>query len=339
MLNKNQSKKWNYWKYYAVLPALALFVLSFQIKTISQEKKIHKGKTAFISKTQETEVLKITKSTTDQELKDLTAKLKAEHNIDLEISNVKRNKNNELTSITIKVVKENGKVQIIDMNSTEALKDCSVVINTDDNGSKSVTLVAADQAEHPIVIKRDVAIKNYNGSDDDDNDDVVPAPPAPPVAPPFPAGPLPPAPPMAKMPKAPKAPKDINDKAAWGKFEKDMAEFEKKMKAMEPEFEAYGKQVDAIMSQREAIFEKEMEKYQVAMQKFNIDMEKFGQNIELKFGKDSKEYENSMKEYENDMKQHEIDMRQHEIDMKQHAKDMKQHAKDMKRMEKESRKS
>ncbi|GAA6767477.1 hypothetical protein AAFH68_34260 [Flavobacterium sp. CGRL1] len=39
MLNKNQSKKWNYWKYYAVLPVLALFVLSFQIKTIAQEKK------------------------------------------------------------------------------------------------------------------------------------------------------------------------------------------------------------------------------------------------------------------------------------------------------------
>ncbi len=39
MLNKNQSKKWNYWKYYAVIPALAAFVFLFQIKTIAQEKR------------------------------------------------------------------------------------------------------------------------------------------------------------------------------------------------------------------------------------------------------------------------------------------------------------
>ena len=39
MLNKNQSKKRNYWKYYAVIPALTAFVFVFQIKTVAQEKK------------------------------------------------------------------------------------------------------------------------------------------------------------------------------------------------------------------------------------------------------------------------------------------------------------
>jgi hypothetical protein len=341
MLNKNQSKKWNYWKYYAVLPVLALFVLSFQIKTIAQEKKELREKAALTSKKQDPEVIKITKSTTDQELKDLTAKLKTDHNINLEISNIKRNKNNELTSIKIRVVKENGKVQIIEMNSTEALKDCSVVINTDENGSKSVSLVTADQIEHPIVIKREVAVRATNDSDDENDDDAIaPIAPIAPAAPAFPAGLIPPSPvDMSKMPKAPIAPKNINDKAAWSKFEKDMAEFEKKMKVIEPQLTAYGDQIEAIMAEREAIYEKQMAKYEVAMQKFNSDMEKYSRDVEIRYGLDSKDYEKSMKQYEKDMKQYELDMKQHEKDMKQHAKDMKQHEKDMKEWEKENRKS
>ncbi|MGN7810934.1 M56 family metallopeptidase [Flavobacterium sp. 22076] len=341
MLNKNQSKKWNYWKYYAVLPVLALFVLSFQIKTIAQEKKELREKATLTSKNQDPEVLKITKSTTDQELKDLTAKLKTDHNINLEISNIKRNKNNELTSIKIRVVKENGKVQIIEMNSTEALKDCSVVINTDENGSKSVSLVTADQIEHPIVIKREVAVRDTNDSDDENDDDAIaPIAPIAPVAPAFPAGLIPPSPvDMSKMPKAPIAPKNINDKAAWSKFEKDMAEFEKKMKVIEPQLTAYGDQIEAIMAERGAIYEKQMAKYEVAMQKFSSDMEKYSRDVEIRYGADSKDYEKNMKQYEKDMKQYELDMKQHEKDMKQHAKDMKQHEKDMKEWEKENRKS
>jgi hypothetical protein len=341
MLNKNQSKKWNYWKYYAVLPVLALFVLSFQIKTIAQEKKELREKAALTSKNQDPEVIKITKSTTDQELKDLTAKLKTDHNINLEISNIKRNKNNELTSIKIRVIKENGKVQIIEMNSTEALKDCSVVINTDENGSKSVSLVTADQIEHPIVIKREVAVRDTNDSDDEnDNDAIAPIAPIAPVAPAFPAGLIPPSPvDMSKMPKAPIAPKNINDKAAWSKFEKDMAEFEKKMKVIEPQLTAYGEQIEAIMAERGAIYEKQMAKYEVAMQKFSSDMEKYSRDVEIRYGADSKDYEKNMKQYEKDMKQYELDMKQHEKDMKQHAKDMKQHEKDMKEWEKENRKS
>ncbi|SHH68990.1 M56 family metallopeptidase [Flavobacterium johnsoniae] len=341
MLNKNQSKKWNYWKYYAVLPVLALFVLSFQIKTIAQEKKELREKAALTSKNQDPEVIKITKSTTDQELKDLTAKLKTDHNINLEISNIKRNKNNELTSIKIRVVKENGKVQIIEMNSTEALKDCSVVINTDENGSKSVSLVTADQIEHPIVIKREVAVRDTNDSDNENDDDAIaPIAPIAPVAPAFPAGLIPPSPvDMSKMPKAPIAPKNINDKAAWSKFEKDMAEFEKKMKVIEPQLTAYGEQIEAIMAERGAIYEKQMAKYEVAMQKFSSDMEKYSRDVEIRYGVDSKDYEKNMKQYEKDMKQYELDMKQHEKDMKQHAKDMKQHEKDMKEWEKENRKS
>lgn len=37
MLNKNQSKKWNSWKYATVFPALVAFVFLFQIEVVAQE--------------------------------------------------------------------------------------------------------------------------------------------------------------------------------------------------------------------------------------------------------------------------------------------------------------
>lgn len=60
MLNKNQSKKWNSWKYTLVLPALVAFVFLFQIKVIAQEKveakpentdvpSLPKGKEVFVN--------------------------------------------------------------------------------------------------------------------------------------------------------------------------------------------------------------------------------------------------------------------------------------------------
>jgi hypothetical protein len=67
MLNKNQSKKRNYLKYYVILPALVAFVFLFQVKTIAQEKK-----EAQVTSENPTsvDVYKIRKNTTDPELKE-----------------------------------------------------------------------------------------------------------------------------------------------------------------------------------------------------------------------------------------------------------------------------
>ncbi|KAF2506668.1 peptidase M56 [Flavobacterium zhairuonense] len=351
MLNKNQSKKWNYWKYYAVIPALAAFVFLFQIKTIAQEKKALTEKTV-ATQNQDPEVFKITKSTTDQELKDLATKLKSEHNVDVLISDLKRNSKNEITGIKIQIIKENGKKQILQVNNSEAIKECNIVLNTNDNGTKNITLVNGETITTPTMVKtQNVVITDFKNSDDAPEAPDAPAPPSvtsapgmvapvPPVAPVFPSGPLPPAPAidMSKMPKPPRAPKDPNNKVAMAQFEKDMEEFEKKMEKFQPNIdamEAYGNAVEEIMSKREAIFEKQMEKYEIAMQKFNMNMDKFNIDMKMKFGSDSQEYENHMKQYEQDMKEYELDMKQHEKDMKEHAKQMKQHAKDMKQHEKD----
>ncbi|WP_343706561.1 M56 family metallopeptidase [Flavobacterium sp.] len=327
MLNKNQSKKRNYWKYSAVIPALGAFVLLFQIRTIAQEKKQNETAVQRDTIKDSDETIKITKNTTDKELNELPGKLKANHNLEVEISDVKRNTKEELTAIQIKVKSDSGKKQTIKIDGDEAIKDCELAIGTDENGAKSININTDKNFKVPVIIRNERVIVR--------NGDI--APPTPPTPPAFPSGPLPPAPAvdMSKMPKPPVAPKNPKDKVAMAKFEKDMEAFEKQMEAWEPQMDAYEKQIETIMSQREAIYEKEMAKYELAMEKFNTQMEKFSYDFKFNFGDDSKDYENSMKQYEQDMKQYELDMKQHAKDMKQHAKDMKQHEKDMKQHEKD----
>ncbi|WP_286968612.1 M56 family metallopeptidase [Flavobacterium sp. UBA4854] len=335
MLNKNQSNKRNYWKYSAVIPALGAFVLLFQIKTIAQEKKQTETPTIQRDTVKDAEeTIKITKNTTDKELNELPGKLKSNHNLDVEISDVKRNTKEELTAIQIKVKSDSGKKQTIKIDGEDAIKDCELAIGTDENGAKSININTDRNLRMPIIIRNErVVVRNHA-----DSDVVAPVPPTPPT---FPGGPIPPAPPidMSKMPKPPVAPKNPTDKVAMAKFEKDMEAFGKQMEAFEPQLKAYEKQIEAIMSQRAEVYEKEMAKYEIAMEKFNANMEKFSYDFKFDFGDDSKDYESNMKQYEQDMKQYELDMKQHAKDMKQHAKDMKQHAKDMKEMEKQNKKA
>ena len=321
MLNKNQSKKTNYWKYYAIIPALVGFVLLFQIETIAQEKKSAKEVSSEMSSI---DVYKIKKNTTDQELKEFTEKLKQNHNVDVVISEVKRNSKNELTSIKVDIQKGTGEDQTIQIEGNEPIKSCGIVITTDNNGSKKIDVITNGGMDKPMVIGDNV----INGTGGTNNKTIAitsVAPPTPPIPPTFPTGPMPEAPPidMSKMPKPPVAPSDHKDKVAMKKFEKEMAEFEKKMEDFQPDMSAYEKQVEEIMSIREGVFEKEMEKFEIAMEKFNVDMEKFTEELQEKYGKGSELYEINMKQFEKDMKAHEKSMKFHEKEMRKFEKESK----------------
>ena len=321
MLNKNQSKKTNYWKYYAIIPALVGFVLLFQIETIAQEKKSAKEVSSEMSSI---DVYKIKKNTTDQELKEFTEKLKQNHNVDVVISEVKRNSKNELTSIKVDIQKGTGEDQTIQIEGNEPIKSCGIVITTDNNGSKKIDVITNGGMDKPMVIGDNV----INGTGGTNNKTIAitsVAPPTPPIPPTFPTGPMPEAPPidMSKMPKPPVAPSDHKDKVAMKKFEKEMAEFEKKMEDFQPDMSAYEKQVEEIMSIREGVFEKEMEKFEIAMEKFNVDMEKFTEELQEKYGKGSELYEINMKQFEKDMKAHEKSMKIHEKEMRKFEKESK----------------
>ncbi|OXB25542.1 peptidase M56 [Flavobacterium tructae] len=339
MLNKNQSKKWNYWKYYAIIPALAAFIFLFQIKTIAQEKEAKEVRESkgIIKNNDSTDVIKIQKNTTDQELKKIAEDLKQKHNVDVVISDVKRNSENELTAIKVDVKRQNGKTQTIHIESNKAIKGCGIVVSTQNNGSKNVALITDDAPSTPRIFRNQVAERDEI-NDTDGAPLAPPTPPTPPTPPSYPIGAMPQMPSL-DVPMPPMPPMNPGSKADMAKFKKDMAEYEKKIKSIEPGIAAYEKQINEFLGQKNSIYEKEMQKYEAAMDKFSAEMDKFAQDIEGKYGKDSKEYDINMKQYEEDMKQHEQHMLRYEVDMKKHEKEMKRHEKEMKKLEKESRKS
>lgn len=303
MLNKNQSRKKNYWKYAFILPVLGAFIFLFQIKVIAQEKESKNDVLANVKSNQKDEfIYKIKKNTTDKELDEITQKLKTNHQVIIAFSDITRNSANELTGIRVDIRRKNGKAQIMQTSGNEAIKPFGVVVIKNQDGTETINLQTSEKTHQPVTMGESPNDAESYASNGD-----FPAPPTPPTPPSFPEGPMPIANvDMSKMPKVPTHPKDINDEKAMKKFNKEMDEFNKKMEAFEPDMSAYEKEVEAVMAKREAIFEKEMAKFDIAMEKFNSDMEKFNQD---------------KKKHEKDMQRHDIDMRKHNAEMQKFEKE------------------
>jgi len=106
MLNKNQSKKWNSWKYVLIVPALAAFMFYFQVKVIAQEKALNTSDIQNV--TAENITIVVDKNTTDEELKNETARAKA-LGIKLKFSKIRRNANGEIIAIKADYKDQNDK--------------------------------------------------------------------------------------------------------------------------------------------------------------------------------------------------------------------------------------
>ena len=143
MLNKNQSKKRNSWKFYVVIPALAAFVFLFQIEVIAKEKQqIVKELSGEIKSM---DVYKIKKNSTDAELKEIKEKLKTIHNIDFEASQIKRNAESDLTSIKVDIRNGDQETQSIQTGGNQTIKTFGIVVSTDKNGAKKVGIQTGDE--------------------------------------------------------------------------------------------------------------------------------------------------------------------------------------------------
>lgn len=143
MLNKKQSKKRNSWKFYVILPALVAFVLLFQVEVIAKEKQqIIKDLSGEIKSV---DVYKIKKNATDAEFKEIKEKLKSIHNIDFEVSDIKRNAENNLTSLQIDI--KNGKEmsKSIQTGGSKPIKDFGIIVTTDKDGNKKVGFQTGDE--------------------------------------------------------------------------------------------------------------------------------------------------------------------------------------------------
>ncbi|WP_343694221.1 M56 family metallopeptidase [Flavobacterium sp.] len=155
MLNKNQSKKRNSWKYYVILPALAAFVLLFQVEVIAKEKaQTVKGVS---EKIKSVDVYKIKKNTTDAELKETKEKLKKIHNVDFEVSDIKRNSDNNLTSIKVDIKNGKQQTQSIQVGGDKVIKDFGIVVITDENDNKKVGIQTDDEANPKVAVSKKIS--------------------------------------------------------------------------------------------------------------------------------------------------------------------------------------
>ncbi len=164
MLNQNQSKKRNSWKLYVVIPALAAFVLLFQVEVIAKEKG--KITTADKNELASVDVYKISKTTTDQQLKEMAEKMKQLHNVDAKVSGVERNSKNELIAIRFDIKRGSEQSQSYHVKGTEPIKDCAIVIETDKDGSKKIGLKTENKTAEVNVDNKEriVEVKNVQNS-------------------------------------------------------------------------------------------------------------------------------------------------------------------------------
>lgn len=137
MLNTNQSKKRNSWGYYSVIMALATFVFFlFQMEVIAKEKPQITNENE--SNIKSVDVYKIRKNTTDAELSEIKNKLQKNHNVKFEISDLKRNDSNQLTSIIVDIKKGKQRAKSIQNSENHAINEFGVVIITYNNGDKKI---------------------------------------------------------------------------------------------------------------------------------------------------------------------------------------------------------
>ena len=178
MLNKNQSKKLNSWKYTLVLPALVAFVSLFQIETIAQEKKSEQIITG-PSKTNENsvDVYKINKNTTDEELKEKSSNLKENYAIIVTFSGIKRNSKNELTAIKVDLKKGKEIAQKMEIKGTQAINEFGIIVSKNDNGMLTVNFGSQETISNqksiliapnaPSVTEKEIFINGKKGSQAD----------------------------------------------------------------------------------------------------------------------------------------------------------------------------
>ncbi|PRZ19556.1 beta-lactamase regulating signal transducer with metallopeptidase domain [Flavobacterium granuli] len=298
MLNKNQSKKSHYWKYFSVLPALIAFVLFFQIEVIAQEKSIKEDaqqQTSNLSSNQETSSLKsateINVIANDTVKKTKVIKVHTSNKDDQteifidgkKVSKAEMDNLDPNRIATMDVSKNGGKstIKIISRNTQGIPDDTEIYIDGERVSKKEL-----DELNQNTIKQMDVnktgsnkkTIKIITRSTNQSLNNIqAPVPPTPPTPPNF-TFKTPKAPNFPKAPKAPKGDPINGDKKAWKQFENQMQEYEQKMQKAAPSM---------------AAFEKQMEEFEKQMEPFNAEMKAFEKKMKV--------YEQQMEEYQSQL--------------------------------------
>lgn len=196
MLNKNQSKKWNSWKYALIIPVLAAFMFYFQVKVIAQER--NNPDEAAVASSAKPVNITLNKNTTDAQLNAYTREMKAQYGVKLKFSKVKRNSAGEIVEIKVQYddkkgksgswhVREDNPIQPLRLQRKDdgsiafgSDKKVHIIRHTGDGENETVTEI---EEVVPPVPPVPGCTKSYTYSYSTDGDDIdidMPEPPTPP---------------------------------------------------------------------------------------------------------------------------------------------------------------
>lgn len=128
MLHKKRSKNKSQWKYALLLPLITAFIITFNTKTIAQEKKLVEIEEVDNLKVE----LLIDKNSTNETLKEETDFFKKEFNIVLNFKGIKRNSDNEITAIKINAKGDNIKA-MFENKGNEPIKPIKISYDSNAN--------------------------------------------------------------------------------------------------------------------------------------------------------------------------------------------------------------
>lgn len=142
MLNKQQSKKWNFWKYAIVLPLLVAFVFLFQIEVIAQKKTAPLF--VDLSAREYKIVMEINKDSNEKELNQEKMLFKQEFDADISFSNITRNTKGEIIAIRVSLKdKDNQKTYPVyevtkNKGDNRPIKSFTVAIEKEEGSDKNL---------------------------------------------------------------------------------------------------------------------------------------------------------------------------------------------------------
>lgn len=164
MLNKEQSKKRNLWKYATIVPVLALFVYLFQTEVIAQEKigKPTAGKEKYSTKFKI--ALEVNKDSKEEELNQEKLLFKQEFDADIYFSNIERNAKGEIIAIKVSVKDKDNQTsypvyEIAKNNNNSPIRPFTVAIEQEEGTNKNI-ITFNDPVKRQVLSNKDVKGKN-----------------------------------------------------------------------------------------------------------------------------------------------------------------------------------
>jgi len=176
MLHTSKSKKKNQLKVLVILPLLVVFLMSFSTKEIYLENASNKSTS--VSKKGDITLIIISKNMSDDDLDKTIAEFK-ESDVDLKISNVKRNNKGEIIKISISASTKHSKAKF-EADSEKPISSISIEYNSEDDAisigsanSNSFAFKTNDGKHHIRTSAKGSNVFIHTTNSDDDSDSII----------------------------------------------------------------------------------------------------------------------------------------------------------------------